>query len=139
MIIIFSMMGVIIFLMFVSGPLNPSASETPTITVANAGSVDQVRWAKPFGSPENLVLSPDGKTLAVATAFKILVYDLGNLEEPLFELEGQKTPSRVMFSPDGKIKSLSIKKRCPVQSVATSEVVTKTIYTNTHAIDDLSN
>jgi WD40 repeat protein len=103
MIIIFSIMGVIIFLMFVSGPLNPSASETPTITVANAGSVNQVRSANPFGSPENLALSPDGKTLAVATAFKILVYDLGNLEEPLFELEGQETLSRVMFSPDGQI------------------------------------
>jgi WD40 repeat protein len=103
MIIIFLIMGVIIFLMFVSGPLNPSASETPTITVANAGSVDQVRWANPFGSPENLALSPDWKTLAVATAFNILVYDLSNLEAPLFELEGQKTPSRVMFSPDGQI------------------------------------
>ena len=67
MIIIFSMMGVIIFLMFVSGPLNPSASETPTITVANAGSVDQVRWANPFGSPENLALSPDGKRAILLT------------------------------------------------------------------------
>ena len=83
----------------------PTVTPTPTqpITVANAGSIAQVRWAKPFGSPENLALSPDGKTLAVATAFNILVYDLGNLEAPLFELEGQKTLSRVMFSPDGQI------------------------------------
>lgn len=85
--------------------LPPTVTPTPTqpITVANAGSIAQVRWAKPFGSPENLALSPDGKTLAVATAFNILVYDLGNLEAPLFELEGQKTLSRVMFSPDGQI------------------------------------
>ena len=84
-------------------PPSPTRPTTQPITVANAGSIALVQWAKPFGSPENIALSPDGKTLAVATAFNILVYDLGNLEAPLFELEGQKTLSKVMFSPDGQI------------------------------------
>ena len=84
-------------------PLSPIRPATSPITVANAGSVAQVRWAKIFGSPVNLALSPDGKTLAVASNFNILVYDLDNLEAPLFELEGQKTLSRVMFSHDGQI------------------------------------
>jgi len=83
-------------------PLSPIQPAAQTINVANAGSVVQTRWAKIFGSPVNIALSPDGKTLAVASSFNILVFDLGNLEVPLFTLEGQNGLSRVTFSPDGQ-------------------------------------
>jgi WD40 repeat protein len=88
---------------FTVSPLTPTPSATQAITVANADSPAQARWAKIFGSPRDIALSPDGKTLAVATAFNVLIYDLNNLEEPLFELEEQMSPGRVMFSPDGQI------------------------------------
>lgn len=71
--------------------------------VANAGYVSQTRWVKPLGPPVDLALSPDGKTLAAATSYNILIFDLGNLDKPLYELEGQKTLSRVAFSPNGQI------------------------------------
>lgn len=83
-------------------PPSPIQSTAQPITVANAGSVAQTRWAKPFSAPVNIALSPDGKTLAVAGSFNILVFDLGNLETPLFELKGQESLSRVAFSPDGQ-------------------------------------
>lgn len=81
---------------------SPIQKVAQPITVANAGSIAQTRWAKPFGAPVSLALSPDGKTLAVATSFEILVNDLANLETPLFKLEGQKGLSEVAFSPDGQ-------------------------------------
>ena len=83
-------------------PPSPIQTAAQPITVANAGSIVQTRWAKPFGSPVNIAISPDGKTLAVATSFNMLIFDPGNLEVPLFTLEGQGSPSRVAFSPDGQ-------------------------------------
>ena len=75
----------------------------PPITVANAGSVAQVKWVTIPGSPVSLDLSGDGKTLAVATNFDIQIYDPGNLEAALYKLEGHKTLSRVKFNPDGRL------------------------------------
>ena len=86
-----------------ASPLSPIQPVMQPITVANAGSVTQVRWVKIFGSPVNLDISPDGKTLAIATNFDIQIYDPGNLDAPLFNLEGHKTLSRVKFNPDGQI------------------------------------
>ena len=86
-------------------PATPSttAPAAQAITPDNAGLLAQTRWAKVFGSPVDIALSPNGKTLAVASNFAVLIYDVLDLDKPQFELNGHKTLSSLAFSPDGHL------------------------------------
>ena len=81
----------------------PTLPPLPAIAVANASEVALANQLSVFGSPVGIAISPDGRTLAIATNFNILIYDLADLQTPIYELEGHQTLDSCVFSPDGTI------------------------------------
>jgi WD40 repeat protein/predicted Ser/Thr protein kinase len=86
--------------------LSPTPAPLPvgavSITAANAAQLQQTAALSVFGSPTMLILLPDCRTLIVSSAFNVLRYDLGSLENEPVELVKESADS-LALSPDGRI------------------------------------
>ena len=83
------------------GPISAQSDQRrPVITPENAGQITQLAQLG-NGKITDVVLSPDGRKLAVATSLSISVYSSATSQTRIFEDVGYT--SQVAFSPDGNL------------------------------------
>jgi WD40 repeat protein len=82
----------------------PTASPQAAITAKNAAQMTQIATIQDVSSVYDLAWSPDGKYLAVANAWKVLLYDIDFLQAPITIFQGHTGQIRsIAFSPDGTV------------------------------------